>query len=69
MLTKGHRLLLALGVALAATAAGIAIHDSHFLRRLEQLTIDARFQIRGTERKEVAGMVIVAIDDQTFSDF
>lgn len=69
MLSKGHRLLIALGVALVATAAGIAIHDSHFLRRLEQLTIDARFQIRGTERKEVAGLVIVAIDDQTFSDF
>jgi CHASE2 domain-containing sensor protein len=69
VLTKGHRLLLTLGVAVAAAAAGIAIHDNHSLRRLEQLTIDARFQIRGTERNEVAGMVIVAIDDRTFSDF
>jgi CHASE2 domain-containing sensor protein len=69
MLAKGGRLLLALGVALVAAGIGIAIRDTHLLRRLEQVTIDARFQIRGTERKQVAGIVIVAIDDPTFSQF
>ena len=52
-----RKLILLLGVALAAAGLSILIYTSHLLRRPEQLTIDARFQIRGTERKQTAGMV------------
>jgi CHASE2 domain-containing sensor protein len=64
-----RKLMLLLGVALAASGLGILIYHNHLLRRPEQQTIDARFQIRGTERKKIAGIVVVAIDDTTFSDF
>jgi serine/threonine protein kinase/CHASE2 domain-containing sensor protein len=47
----------------------ILVSRDHALRRLEQQTIDARFQIRGTDRTLIAGIVIVPIDQTTFNDF
>jgi CHASE2 domain-containing sensor protein len=44
-------------------------YTKHLLRRPEQQTIDARYQIRGTDRRRTAGFVLVNIDSTTFSDF
>ncbi len=45
------------------------MHDRHVLRRAEQLALDARYAIRGTDRQKVAGIVLVNVDDRTFSEF
>jgi CHASE2 domain-containing sensor protein len=58
---------LLLAVAILAAGIGILAHSNHLLRRTEQLTIDARFQLRGTERQKTAGVVLVEIDDATFN--
>src|ERR1700680_2039189 len=60
---------LLLGVALIASGLGALAHTRHLLRRLEQQTIDARFQIRGTDRRKVAGLVVVGVDATTFNYF
>ncbi len=57
-----------LGVVLLAAAGAILAHDGHLLRRVEQLTIDARFQIRGPRRSAAASrIVLVTVDDATFN--
>jgi CHASE2 domain-containing sensor protein len=61
--------LLLLAVALLAGTLGTVTHARHVLRRTEQSAIDARYQIRGTDRQKVGGLVLVNIDDTTFSDF
>ena len=58
-----------LTVALFATGVGTLAYTNHLLRRPEQETIDARFQIRGTERQRTARLVLVNIDAATFSYF
>jgi CHASE2 domain-containing sensor protein len=52
--------------ALLALAVALALHQTHALEALELKSIDARFALRGT-RKPPAGIVIVGIDPQTFS--
>jgi CHASE2 domain-containing sensor protein len=64
---KSPRAALLLGVALAAAGLGILAHGEHLLRRLEQQTIDARFQIRGSESSRAAGVVLVEVDPSTFN--
>jgi CHASE2 domain-containing sensor protein len=64
-----RKALLLLAVALAAAALATLIRSEHLLRRPEQQTIDARFQIRGAERQRTAGLVVVGVDDTTFNDF
>jgi CHASE2 domain-containing sensor protein len=57
-------------VAVALLAAGLALlaRDAQLLRRLEQLSIDARFQIRGPRSSQAApGIVLVLVDDRTFN--
>jgi CHASE2 domain-containing sensor protein/tRNA A-37 threonylcarbamoyl transferase component Bud32 len=66
-LWKRRRAVLLLAVALLAGGLGVLAHDAHLLRRLEQQTIDARFQIRGVERSRAAGLVLVNIDESTFN--
>jgi adenylate cyclase len=58
-----------LAVALLASGLGVLAYATHLLRRPEQQSIDARFAIRGSQPHRLARMVVVAIDDQTFSDF
>jgi CHASE2 domain-containing sensor protein len=65
----GRKAALLLGVALIAAGLGTLAHAEHFLRRPEQETIDARYQIRGTDRRKVADFVLVSIDAATKDDF
>lgn len=58
-----------LAVGLLAAGLGILARDGHLLRRVEQQTIDTRFQIRGVERERTSGFVVVKIDDTTFNYF
>jgi adenylate cyclase len=60
---------LLLSVALIASGLGTLAYATHLLRRPELQAIDARFQIRGAERQKTSGLVVVNIDDTTFSDF
>ncbi len=66
-LWQRRKAALLLAVALIAASLGTLAYTNHLLRRPEQLTIDARFQIRGTERQRTAGVVLVNIDETTFN--
>lgn len=66
-LLKRRKAALLLAVALIAGGLGVLAHDAHLLRRLEQQTIDARFQVRGVEHPGAAGLVLVDIDESTFN--
>jgi CHASE2 domain-containing sensor protein len=57
--------LLAAGLALAI---GAAVHATDALRRLELLTVDLRFDARGAQPPP-DDVVVVGIDDRTFSDY
>jgi CHASE2 domain-containing sensor protein len=61
------RLLIAATVGAVAVAITLGAYAAHVLRTLELRTVDARFSMRGATGtpKEV---VLVAIDDNTFSD-
>ncbi len=61
--------MLLLGVALIASGLGALAFTQHLLRRPELQTIDARFQIRGADRKRIGSLVLVNVDSTTFSDF
>ena len=56
---------LLLGVALTAIAVGVGLQASGALKRLELLTVDARFDVRGA-RAAPDDIVVVGIDDKTF---
>jgi len=45
-----RRVALLLAVALVAAGLGTLASSKHLLRRTEQQTVDARFQIRGTDQ-------------------
>jgi CHASE2 domain-containing sensor protein/predicted Ser/Thr protein kinase len=68
-LWQRRKAVLLLAVALIAAGLGTLAYTNHLLRRPEQETIDARFQIRGTERHRTAGLVLVNIDAATFNYF
>lgn len=53
-------------IALVATASGLALYFTDPFHQLELKTVDARFQVRGSQRPP-ASLVIVAIDSQTFN--
>src|SRR4051794_13407703 len=63
-----RRVLLMLAVALLSIGAGTAAHARHSLRRVEQLALDARYQLRGTDPARARGFVLVDVDDRTFND-
>jgi CHASE2 domain-containing sensor protein len=69
VLWRRRRAALLFAVALMAAGLGGLAHSTHLLRRPEQLTLDARYQIRGTDPHRTAGVVIVTIDSATFNDF
>jgi CHASE2 domain-containing sensor protein len=60
---------LLLVVALAAAGLGVLSRAEHLLRRPEQQTVDARFQIRGSDRDKAKDIVLVQVDDATFNAF
>ncbi|HTZ88578.1 MAG TPA: CHASE2 domain-containing protein [Solirubrobacteraceae bacterium] len=56
-------------VALLAAGLASLAHETDLLRRPEQQTIDARYQIRGTQRERTKGIVLVTVDPATFDYF
>src|SRR4051794_18668191 len=58
-----------LGVAAISGAVGVLIHHYNLLRRIEQASIDARYQIRGTDHAKAEDFVIVGIDGTTLEEF
>src|ERR1700756_3518852 len=56
-------------VALASIGLALVAHRAHLLRRLEQASVDTRFQIRGSEPQLTRGMVVVGVDDPTIAEF
>jgi response regulator RpfG family c-di-GMP phosphodiesterase len=58
--------LAAVLVAVIAAGAALVAYASHTLGGVESATIDARFSVRGAQRPK--HLVVVAIDDKTFSD-
>ncbi len=56
-------------VALASTGLALFVNREHLLRRLEQASVDTRYQIRGAEPQLIRGLVVVGIDDPTIAEF
>jgi adenylate cyclase len=64
---KRARLVLMATVAVVAATAGVVAHQENLLRWVELQSIDARFEVRGTQPAP-KGVAVVAIDDRTFSE-
>jgi adenylate cyclase len=62
------RVALFLGVGFAATGLALVAYGTNVLRSLELDSVDARFAIRGDQPRP-EDVLVVAIDDETFSDF
>jgi adenylate cyclase len=62
------RVALFLGVGFAATGLALVAYGTNVFRSLELDSVDARFAIRGDQPRP-EDVVVVAIDDETFSDF
>ena len=65
---RRRRLLLAL-VALVASGLGILTHATGAFHRTELQTIDARYQVRGSDPSLLKNFVVVGVDSQTLSYF
>ena len=66
---RRRRRTLLLGVATVAAALGILTHATGVFHRVELASIDARFQIRGSNPSLVKNVLVVALDSQTLSYF
>jgi adenylate cyclase len=64
--TRRLRALMLLGTALSLVVLGLAFQAGHVLKRLELVTVDQRFDIRGTEKP--GPVAVVAIDDKSFNE-
>ena len=62
--TRRLRALMLLGTALTLVVLGLCFQAGHVLKRVELVTVDERFHIRGTEPP--GPVAVVAIDDKTF---
>ena len=62
------RVALFLGVGFAATGLALVTYGTNLFRGLELDSVDVRFAIRGDQPRP-DNLVVVAIDDETFSDF
>jgi adenylate cyclase len=62
------RVALFLGVGFAATGLALVAYGTNLFRGLELDSVDVRFAIRGDQPRP-DDVVVVAIDDETFSDF
>ncbi len=65
---RRRRLLLAM-VALVASGLGILTHATGAFHRTELQTIDARFNVRGTDPAMLRTFVVVGIDSPTLNYF
>ena len=65
---KRLRVALFLGVGFAATGLALVAYGTSLFRGLELDSVDVRFAIRGDQPRPDE-VVVVAIDDETFSDF
>ena len=65
-LTSNPKALAAAIAALAAIGAGVGAYATDAWPRLENETLDARFDLRKPAR--ASDVVVVAIDDKTFSE-
>jgi adenylate cyclase len=61
------RAVLLVAAMVVVVGAGIALEQTHVLRRAELSSVDERFHIRGTQPAP-NNVVVVAINDKTFSD-
>ncbi len=66
---RRRRSVLLVLVAVIAAGLGIVAHATGLFHRTELQTIDARFQIRGSQPALVKNFVVVGIDKPTFSYF
>lgn len=66
---RRRRRLLLLSVAVVSAALGILTHATGAFHRVELASIDARFQVRGSEPSLVKGLLVVGIDGPTLSYF
>jgi adenylate cyclase len=66
---RRRRRLLLLVVAAFSVGLGLLVHAAGTFHKTELQTIDARFQVRGTQRRLVKDFVIVGIDTPTLSYF
>jgi adenylate cyclase len=57
------------GVALLAAGLGVLVHATGIFHRTELQTIDARYQVRGSQPDLVKQFVVVGVDSQTLSYF
>jgi adenylate cyclase len=62
------RVALFLGVGFSATGLALVAYGTNLFRNLELDSVDVRFAIRGDQPRP-DDIVVVAIDDETFSDF
>ncbi len=62
------RVALFLGVGFASTGLALVAYGTNLFRGLELDSVDVRFAIRGDQPRP-DDLVVVAIDDETFSDF
>jgi adenylate cyclase len=69
MRSRKRRTRLALMAAVAVLAAGMGVvgHEKKLLSWLELQTVDARFEVRGSQPAP-KGVAVVAIDDRTFNE-
>src|SRR5579863_9435911 len=65
---RRRRLLLAL-VAVVAAGLGIVTHATGVFHRTELQTIDARYQVRGSDPSLLKDFVVVGVDSSTLSYF
>jgi len=62
------RTALFVGICALTTAIAVGAYAGHVLRALELKSVDTRFSVRGSTGLP-NDVVVVAIDDKTFSDF
>ena len=67
-LRRRRRQLSLVAVWLLAAAIALLAHQAHLLRRLEQQSVDVRFQVRGSQPPMAASkVVLVEVDSSTFN--
>lgn len=65
-MSLGRRDVLLLGIGLLAAGLALLARDGNLLQRVEQQSVDARFEIRGAQRPNPQ-VALVLVDDTTFN--
>jgi CHASE2 domain-containing sensor protein/tRNA A-37 threonylcarbamoyl transferase component Bud32 len=66
---RGRRQILLVAVWLLAAGAGVFAQQAHLLRRLEQQSVDVRFQVRGSKPPPAASKIVVVEVDSSTVDY